>query len=388
MRQRPRRGRQLKLDGFRVIDLSQFLPGPHLSMMMADHGADVIKIEAPGEGDPGRHIGLRQNGHTIFFRNMNRGKRSVCLNLKDAKDCEFLLELVATADVFIESFRPGVAERLGIGPSIVTNRNPRIVYCSISAFGQYGPYRDLPAHDLTVEAIAGTLSVNLGNDDAPTLPAVPVADMAGSLMALSGILMALLRREQTGCGDRLDVSMHDSLVAWLPNALGSVFAEDRAPFCKHERQWGGSAFYNIYATSDGRHIVLGAQEIKFVRTLLGELERCDLVELAELGPGPHQLPLTNFLRSIFVQRTQAQWIEWFRHLDVAFAPVKDLWEALDEPQLAARDMILSDEHGGRHLGIPIKFTNEPGAARLTIPGYGEHTAAVLSEIAPAPNNLE
>lgn len=370
----------MKLEGYRVIDLSQFLPGPHLSMMMADHGADVIKIEAPGEGDPGRHIGVRQGEHTIFFRNTNRGKRSVCLNLKDAQARDILLELTDTADVFIESFRPGTADRLGIGAATVCKRNPRIVYCSISAFGQDGPYREIPAHDLAVEAIAGSLSVNLGGDDRPALPGVPVADMAGSLMALSGILMALLRREKTGRGERIDISMHDSLMAWLPNSLGSVFAENRAPVPKQERQWGGAAFYNIYDTLDERYIVLGAQEIKFVRTLLEALGRLDLAVLAERGPGPHQLPLTTFLRGVFAQRTQAQWVEWFQGRDIAFAPVKDLREALEDPQLAARNMLLLDAAGHRHLGIPIKFSHEPGAARLAVPAFGEHTAAVLAEI--------
>ena len=140
----------MKLDGVRVIDLSVFLPGPHLSMMMADHGADVIKVEAPGEGDPGRHIGLAQAGHTTFFRNANRGKKSVVMNLKEPASRESLLQLCEGADVFIESFRPGVVRRLGVDYEAVAARNPRIVYASISAFGQSGPNRDLPAHDLAV----------------------------------------------------------------------------------------------------------------------------------------------------------------------------------------------------------------------------------------------
>jgi crotonobetainyl-CoA:carnitine CoA-transferase CaiB-like acyl-CoA transferase len=370
----------MKLEGYRVVDLSQFLPGPHLSMIMADHGADVIKVEPPGGGDPGRHIGLRQGEHSVFFSNANRGKRSVCLNLKEARDRDQLLRLLDTADVMIEGFRPGVAARLGCGAAEVTARNPRIVYCSISAFGQMGPYRDIPAHDLAVEAIAGSLSVNVGNDNQPAIPAIPSADMAASLMALSAILMALLRRERTGRGDRIDLSMHDAVVGWMPNILGTVFAQDRAPTPKHERQWGGAAFYNIYATSDGRHLVLGAQEIKFVRALLEELQRTDLIELAERGPGPHQQPLTEFLRALFAQQPQAHWIEWFRSRALPFAPVQDLKEAMEDPQLAARHMILRDAHGLRHLGTPIKFHDEPAEPNLTIPAYGEHTDAVLGEI--------
>ncbi|MBS0393715.1 MAG: CoA transferase [Proteobacteria bacterium] len=370
----------MKLEGYRVVDLSQFLPGPHLTMLMADHGADVIKIEAPGGGDPGREIGLRQGGESVFFRNANRGKRSVRLDLKDPADRETLLALIDSADVVVESFRPGVAARLGFGADAVLARKPSIVYCSIAAFGQTGPYRDVPAHNLAIEALAGTVSVNLGNDGEPAMPGIPAADMASSLMALSAILMALLRREKTGRGDRIDISMHDCLVAWLPNVLGPVFAEDRAPVPKHERTWGGSAFYHIYRTRDGRHVVLGAQEIKFVRALLQELGHLELVELCERGPGPHQQPLVDLLQRTFATRTRAEWIEWFRGRDVSFAPVNDLKEALEDPQLAARGMVLRDAAGHRHLGIPMKFEHEPGQARLAVPAYGEHTGGVLATL--------
>jgi crotonobetainyl-CoA:carnitine CoA-transferase CaiB-like acyl-CoA transferase len=368
----------MKLEGYRVVDLSQFLPGPYLSMLMADQGADVIKIEAPG-GDPGRHIGAQEDGQSVFFRNANRGKRSVCLNLKDAREREVLVRLLDTADVVIEGFRPGVADRLGCGADEVRKRNPRIVYCSISAFGQMGPYRDIPAHDLAVEALSGTLSVNVGADDNPAIPALPNADMTASLMALAAILMALLRREKTGLGDRIDMSMHDALVACMPNILGTVFAQDRAPAPKVERQWGGAAFYNIYATSDGRHVVLGAQEMKFVRLLLLEFGRPDLIELCERGPGTHQQPVTEFLRAQFIKQTQAHWISWFAGRDIAFAPVKNLKEAMDDPHLIERGMILRDARNQRHLGVAIKFQDEPAQPQLGVPAFGEHTDIVLGE---------
>ena len=228
----------MKLEGVRVLDLSLFLPGPHLSQVMADHGAEVIKVEPPGEGDPGRHIGLGERGCSVFFRNLNRGKRSVTLNLKAPAAREALMRIAESADVFIEAFRPGVAARLGFDYEAVRERNPRIIYCSISAFGQSGPYRDMPAHDLACEAMAGILSVNLGNDGEPAMPAVPVADFAAASMALAGILMALYRRERTGEGDRLDISMHDAALAWLPNVLGPVFVEKRAPVPKHGAHLG------------------------------------------------------------------------------------------------------------------------------------------------------
>lgn len=367
----------MKLDGLRVIDLSLFLPGPHLTLMMADHGADVIKIEPPGEGEPNRHLGPKQGEFSVYFRNTHRGKRSVCLNLKSAAGREALLKLCESADVVIEAFRPGVVDRLGVGYAAVAARNPRIVYCSIAAFGQSGPYRDIPAHDLATEALAGVVSLNLGNDGEPTMPHVPAADMAASMLSFGGIMMALYRREKTGRGDYLDMAMHDSILAWTPNVLGEVFTKRRAPVVKHERTFGGSAFYNIYRTRDGKHVVLGAQEIKFVRNLLGELGRLEFVALAEQGPGPHQQPLTDFLRATFATRTQAEWIDWFKGKDVSFAPVNDLRQAFDDPHVQARGMRLVDDQGHEHIGVPIKFRDEPGQPRFALPRLGEHNVEVL-----------
>jgi crotonobetainyl-CoA:carnitine CoA-transferase CaiB-like acyl-CoA transferase len=369
----------MKLEGVRVVDLSLFLPGPHLSMLMADHGASVIKVEPPGEGDPGRHIGVTEGAHSVFFRNANRGKRSLCLNLKLPAARNVLYQLCESADVFIEAFRPGVAARLGFDYETLRAINPRLVYASISAFGQYGPNRDLPAHDLAVEALSGVVSVNEGADGTPTMPSIPAADMAASLMALSAILMALLRREKTGQGDCIDLAMQDALMAWLPNVVGPVFAEKRPPIPKHERTWGGAAFYRIYRTRDDRYVVLGAQEIKFVRNLLGELGRLDLVALAEQGPGPHQAPLVEFLTQTFVGRTQAEWVEWFRGKDIGFAPVKNLREAFDDPHVAAREMHLVDAAGHEHIGIPMKFREEPGHPKLEIPALGADAEAILTE---------
>ncbi|MBV6422656.1 MAG: Acetyl-CoA:oxalate CoA-transferase [Steroidobacteraceae bacterium] len=370
----------MKLEGLRVIDLSLYLPGPHMTMMMADHGAEVIKVEPPGEGEPNRHIGALEDGISIFFRNTHRGKRSVTLDLKDPAAREALLELAATADVFVEAFRPGVVDRLGVGYRDVAARNPRIVYCSITAYGQTGPYRDRPAHDLATEAMAGVVSLNLGNDGEPANPHVPVADLAASMLALSGVLMALLRRGSTGLGDYLDISMHDAALSCTPNITGEVFAHQRAPVVKEQRSLGGSAFYRIYRTQDGRHIVLGGQEPKFIRTLLGELGRPEFIALCERGPGAHQAPVIEFLRGVFAARTQADWIEWFRGKDICFAPVKNLREAFDDPHAQARGMRLVDESGHEHIGLPIRFAHEPGRADLTLPAQGEHTALYFPQL--------
>jgi crotonobetainyl-CoA:carnitine CoA-transferase CaiB-like acyl-CoA transferase len=370
----------MKLEGLKVIDLSQFLPGPYLTLALADHGAEVIKIEPPGEGDPGRNIGLSDGGATVFFRNLNRGKKSVVLDLKDPEGLQALLRLCEDADVFVESFRPGVVDRLGVGYEALRARNPRIVYCSISAFGQDGPYRDRPAHDLAVEAMGGLLGMTLGRDGYPAMPGVPVADLLAGLQGLSGVLMALLRREATGLGDHIDIGMHDVTVAALPNVLGPTFAEDRHPSVKDERTTGGAAFYQIYDTRDGRELVLGGQEPKFVRALLEALGRPDLIDLCLRGPGPHQAPVKAFLAETFASRTLAQCMEALSGLDLCYSPVKTLPEAIADPNAQARGMVVTSEDGRQWLGPPIRFAHEPAQPHLREPSLGEHTDEVLAGV--------
>lgn len=369
----------MKLQGIRVVDLSQFLPGPHLSMMMADHGADVIMVEPPS-GEPVRNVGLSQDGETIWFRNIGRGKKSISLNLKDPAGRDALLRLLDTADVVIEAFRPGVVDRLGIGYDLVSQRNPRIVYCSISAYGQTGPKRLKPAHDLSIQADSGLVAVNEGADSKPANPGVPAADMAASLMALSGILAALLGRERSGRGDYLDISMQDALIAWTPNVMGPIFAEDRAPVVKHERSWGGAAFYQLYQTRDDRYISLGGSEPKFAKNLLTALGREDLFPLCLEPPGPVQNPVKEFLRETFATRTLAEWEVFLADVDVCWAPVRTLHEAIQEEHLTERGMILRDEKNHQHLGVPIKYKHEPAQPKFERPAQGEDGPALLREV--------
>ncbi len=366
----------MKLEGIRVIDLSLFLPGPHLTMLMADHGAEVIKLEPPGEGEPVRHVGASQAGHTVWFRNTHRGKKSISLDLKDAAQKEALLQLIDTADVVVEGFRPGTVERLGIDYATVAKRNPRIVYCSISAFGQTGPKRLKPAHDLAIQADSGVVSLNLGRDGKPTHPNMPVADMAGSLMALSGILMALYRRDNvvngTGQGDYLDISMQDSLLSWTPNVMGIPFAENKSPQVQQQRSFGGGSFYNLYETTDHKWLALGGSEHKFVKSLLTALGRPDLIAAGSTPPGPSHEPVKVFLREIFATKTLAEWTVFLDGVDVCWAPVRDLYEATQEAHLAVRGTIHVDADRAKHLNNPIKFTNEPAQPDWRLPDVGEH----------------
>jgi crotonobetainyl-CoA:carnitine CoA-transferase CaiB-like acyl-CoA transferase len=377
----------MKLEGIKVVDLSLFLPGPAMTQAMADHGAEVIKVEPPG-GEPNREIGPKRDGVSVYFANTHRGKRSLVLNLKTAEGVEALLRLAGTADVLVESFRPGVAERLGLGYPAVSERHPGIVYVSISAYGQTGPYRDRPAHDLAVEAMAGVLSVNLGWDDRPWNPTVAAADMLAANMALAGVLMALLRRERTGRGDYLDLAMMDALIASMPNNYGVAMAERRQPVAKEERSWGGNALYRVYETRDGRFVALGGTELKFATNLLEALGRPDLIELCRLPPGPGQQPVCDFLEQIFRTRTRDEWGAWMADKDVAFAPVKTLREGLDDPQVRHRRMVVEDRRGFEHIGLPIKFQDEPGRVDFALPELGQDSEAILRGLGYTAAELE
>lgn len=369
----------MKLEGLRVLDLSRFLPGPYIGMMMADHGADVIKVESR-EGEPTRQLGPDVGGQTVYFRNTQRGKRSCVLDLKSRDGLDGFHELARSSDVIIESFRPGVARNLGIDYGRIRAINPRIVYCALSAFGQTGPRARRPSHDLGAQAISGVLSLSRDARGRPTMPSLPMADISLALTALSGILMALLRRERTGEGDFLDVSMLDTLMTWTPPIAHDVFERGVPPTLANERLYGGAAFYNIYDTADGKFIVLSGSEHKFAENLLTALGRPDLIPLCKQPAGPVQDPVRAFLAETFATKTRDEWDAWLATLDVCYAPVNDLAEGLLQPHLREREMILEGPDGTLRIGTPIKFAAEPGRVAERGPEPGEHTQETLRSL--------
>ncbi len=378
----------MKLEGIRVLDLSLFLPGPLLTQMMADHGAEVIKLEPINGGEPNRVIGAVRDGVTVFFANTHRNKQSVQLNLKTEEGVEAALRIAESCDVMIEAFRPGVVDRLGVGYDAVAARNPGIVYASLSAFGQDGPYAKKPAHDMATQAYAGILSVNVGHDDKPAIPGIANADMLTSMMGLSAVLMALYRKRDTGKGDYIDMAMMDSVIAAMPNNMGPVFAEKRPPNPKDERSWGGNAMYRIYETQDGKYVVLGGAEMHFAAAILNKMGRPDLIEVCEPPPGPNQDPAKEFLAETFKSQTQAYWIDWFEDVDAAFAPVNDLRQGADDPQARHREMIIEDDKGWEHIGIPMKFRDEPGQVVFDLPELGQHTEENLRNVGYTDSDIE
>ncbi|MEQ9111061.1 MAG: CoA transferase [Rhodospirillaceae bacterium] len=358
----------MKLEGLRVIDLSMYLPGPHLTLMMADHGADVLRVEPPG-GEPARKYGPFQAGHSVWFRNTHRGKRSICLNLKDDTDRETLLKLCETADVFVEAFRPGVVRRLGVDYDAVKARNPKIVYCSVSAFGQTGPLSGKPTHDMGAQALTGLLALNDNGDGKPVVPGLPGADMGSSLIGLAGIMMALYRRQITGEGDYVDASMYDSLLSWTAHLSGSVLAENKAPTTREGRSIGGAAFYNVYETRDGRFIALTGREPKFVKNLLTKINLEHLIEVCSADDCVAQESAKKEIAETFKTKTQQEWIEILEPLDLSWAPVLNMAEAFQLEHAKARGMIIQDDAGITHVGNPIKFKEEPAVLKFDVPEF-------------------
>ena len=377
----------MKLDGVRVLDLSRFLPGPYMGMLLADHGAEVIKIEH-GSGEPTRYFGPEVEGFTTYFRNTQRGKLSVKLNLKEDEGVHIFLKLAEQTDIIIDSFRPGVVDRLGIGYEAVVKRNPGIIFCSLSAFGQTGEMSTRPSHDLGAQAITGVLSLGSRGADDTALPASPTADVALGSLALVGIMMALFRRETSGRGDYLDMSMTDSLMSWTPHILSEVIANNAAPNLGRERLYGGAAFYNIYETSDGRRLVLSGSEMNFVENLLNALKRPDLIPLCEKPWGEAQKPVKEFLRRTFLTRTLSEWSEWFSERSVCWAPVLELDEAWEQKFLRERGIISKGKDGIERVGTPVRFLNEPGAPSDKLPTVGEDTQQVLGQVGYGPSDYD
>jgi crotonobetainyl-CoA:carnitine CoA-transferase CaiB-like acyl-CoA transferase len=360
------------LHGLRVLDLTRLLPGPFCTQLLADLGADVLKIEDPAGGDPARHYAPLQGGVGAVFLQVNRNKRSLALNLKHPEGKALLLRLVDEADVLVESFRPGVMDRLGLGYACLAERNPRLVYASLSGFGQTGPYRDRPGHDLNYLALAGIIGLNAPRGGPPIPPAVQVADLGGATLAAVGILAAVLARQRTGRGQSLDVSLYAASVAWLPTLFGVHQAQGRSPAAGEPPLAGGLPQYDVYETRDGRYVTLGALEPRFFEAFLKAVGREDLGRLE----GER---LRAELRAILASRTQAEWVDALADVDTCFAPVNSLSEAVEDPQAQALGLFTSVGPLAQ-LGSPFALSMTPPSLRRPPPRLGEHTGEVLSDL--------
>jgi len=355
------------LEGIRVLDLTRLLPGPFCTMLLGDLGADVIKVEEPRGGDPTRH-----SGGGLFLQ-VNRNKRSLTLDLKTAEGHDLFLRLVDGADVVVEGFRPGVMDRLHLGYPRLAERNPRLIYASLSGFGQSGPYRDRAGHDLNYLALAGVVGYNIGRDGQPVPAAVQVADLGSATLAAVGILGAVVSRHQTGRGQAVDVSLFASALAWLPTLIAPLFSNGRSLAPGEPTLVGGLPQYDVYATADGRWVTLGALEPKFLLNFFEAVGRPDLAQVRD------RERLRGELRAVFASRALGEWVACLRNVDTCFAPVNTLEEMLEDPHVQATGMVTS-VGSLKQISPPFTYSSTPASIRRPPPGLGEHTSEILAQL--------
>jgi len=374
------------LDKLVVIDFTNHLSGPYCAMILADQGADVIKVERPGKGDDLRQSPPHVNGEGAPFMLWNRNKRSIELDLKNPDDLKTAKELVKTADVMVENFRPGVAERIGIGYETMAELNPSLIYCSISGFGQTGPYSSRGGFDLVAQAMSGLMTINGPPEGGPYRIPIAISDVAAGMNGAIGILTALQHRNKTGEGQQVDVSLLDSALSMCVYEAANVFATGQKPE-RLGQGHRGSAPYQIFPTKDG-WLALGASQQKFWE------QTCEIIGADNLISDPRflekkdrvarQQELAAILAPYFQKENTKHWFEKLDALGIPCGPVMDHLETLSDPHIIAREMIAEVHHpkagSGRTLGTPIKLSKTPGGVRRAAPTLGEHNDEVRDQL--------
>ena len=365
----------LPLEGIRIVDFSTLLPGPLATLMLTDAGAAVVKIESPNGGD-GARAHLPQDGdESLHFAQLNRGKKSVVLDLKSAEGKAAALRLIAQADVVVEQFRPGVMKRLGLDYAAARSVKADIIYCSITGYGQSGPMAQAPGHDLNYLARAGLLSLSCGEDGHPVLPSAAIADIGGgTLPAVINILLALLRRQQSGEGCHIDVSMTDNTLSWMPRALGAASRGLAVPRISEGRHIAGGPRYGIYITADRKALAVAALEPQFWTRF------CELIGLPpgqrDDSVNPHAV--RDAVTALIASRNCAWWVERFKGEDVCVDVVQDLAAALQDPHFLARGVWERQLrlHNGRMLAaLPLPLAPEFSDRKPRgYPALGAHSA--------------
>ena len=370
----------MPLEGIRVLDLTRLAPGPFCTMLLGDLGADVIVVEeAPGAG---RRFDIGMGERAQAFNALGRNKRSIGLNLKDERAREVFYRLADTADVVLEGFRPGVVKRLGVDYETISARNPRIVYCSLSGYGQTGPYASLVGHDINYISIGGALGMTGWPGQPPAIPLNIIADFAGGgLYAAFAILAAVIAREKTGRGQHVDMAMSDGVTSLLAMVASQYFSSGHVPGPGVEFLNGAVPFNNVYQTADGKWLSIGCLEPWFWQEL------CQALGCEEYVPHQNnreKFPeMFDFLRGKFREKTRDEWFQELRQRDICVAPVYALDEVFADPHVQARGMIAEVEHPEfgtvKQVGIGAKFSETPGSVRSTAPRRGEHTEEILRE---------
>jgi crotonobetainyl-CoA:carnitine CoA-transferase CaiB-like acyl-CoA transferase len=372
------------LDGIKVLDFGTLLPGPLATLILAEAGAEVIKIERPGDGDAMRGYVPRFGGDSVNFALLNRGKRSVEIDLKAPKAMEQLTPLIREADIVVEQFRAGVIDRLGFGYDSLMQINPRIIFASITGYGQSGPDAEVAAHDLNFCAQAGVLSLTAGSDGAPVLPAVLVADIAGGTYpAVINILLALRQRDRTGRGCKLDIAMAENLFTFLYWAMGNGLADNRWPLAGNDLLNGGSPRYHIYRTADDRFLAAAPLEDKFWNNF------CSLIglDLGRYDEAADPRTVIAAVAALIRLRSAEEWHQLFIGRDVCCNVVATVQEAFDDAHFRARGVfhrsVTSDGKQIPALPVPVVPQFRHGAYVLSYPSLGEANDSILAATTPA-----
>jgi CoA:oxalate CoA-transferase len=375
-----------QLAGIRVVDLTRILSGPFCTMLLADLGADVIKIETPDGGDSVRTQGAMRDGLSWYFAAFNRNKRSAVIDLRAPEGKALLARLIASADVVVENYRPGVLDEMGFAPERLRELRPDLVVCSISGFGKTGPYRDRPMFDFIAQAMSGLMSVNGVDGSEPLRSGLPISDLIAGFYGALGVCAALVRRQRTGAAEQVDTSLLDGLVSCSAYIGAETLATGRPP-----RRTGNDhpivAPYGLFSASDGDIAIAPANDQVYQRLL-------DALDLAELKAHPdfatndlrvkHRARINALVGARIALGTQAEWIDRLNRAGVPCGRVMDFAEVFADPQVAAREMVLSVDHPGhgavRMPGFPVKFAQAPCRIRRPAPGLGADTDEVLREV--------
>ncbi|KGP72403.1 CaiB/BaiF CoA transferase family protein [Pontibacillus yanchengensis] len=375
----------LPLDGVRVLDLTRLLPGPYCTMMLADFGADVIKVEDPKGGDYARWNEPKVGDQSALFCSLNRNKRSVTLNLKDEEDKQLFIELVKTADVVIESFRPGVMERLGLSYEHLKQHNPQLIYCALTGYGQTGPYAKEAGHDLNFLSYSGLLHLQGQPGEKPLIPSVQIGDIGGGAqMATIGILVSIIDAQKTGEGQFIDISMLDGTVSWMQTILPDYWANpDEEPDRGELVLSGGKACYEVYRTKDDRYLAVAALEFKFWKNFCEVIgKKAFIVQLN--APVEQQQLLKKAIQEVIEQKTLQEWLVLFDGKEACISPVLTPQEMSDHQHFKDRSLITEVEHPNaeriKQINNPIKLEGKNIHIRKNAPGLGEHNDEVFQEL--------
>ena len=380
----------LALEGLRILDLSRYLPGSFASLCFADFGAEVIMIEDPKQGEPGRKNAPYIKGISARHLLLQRNKKSMSLDIRSNEGKEIFSKLLATADVVIENFKPGYLTRIGLDYTAASKINPRIIYCSLSGFGQYGERNQIAGHDINYIALAGVMGLSGSADTPPPLPGVQLADMTGSLMGQIGILLALSAREKTGRGQQVDVAFFDAAIGLLPLIAAPYFAEEKSYQPGEHIYTGSQAWYNVYPTKDNRYIAIGALETKFWHQLCDHLQVSEFKDLQ--WKADQQPEMKQKLQEIFRSKTQQQWQVELEPLNICCSAVRTTLEVFSDPAVIEREMVVTTLHPTvgeiKQIGFPIKLSDTPAQIRKSAPNLGESNNFILTELGYSASEIE